>query len=150
MWIGHLTGILKVDVSSFVGGQFTFINSFDKTKCSVSDWLLFSCSGLLCLKRWVNGEIFAWNQMLDGSVWPTSIIGSDSNAMLRDAAKRSNVFVQHDVGRNVWLFSRDFWGNTRCLVTHVHFIARGGGNTKSETLSWGKRTSLVYWPPSLA
>ena len=48
--------------SSFVGRQFTFINSFDKTKCSVSDWLLFSCSGLLCLKRWVNGEIFAWNQ----------------------------------------------------------------------------------------
>ena len=36
--------------------------------------------------------------MLDENVCSRSNMGNHSNAMLREAAKRSNMLVQHDVG----------------------------------------------------
>ena len=44
-------------------------------------------------------NICSWSKMLDENVWSTSNMGSHLYAMLRKAAKRSNMLSQHDVER---------------------------------------------------
>ena len=44
--------------------------------------------------------------MLDENVWSISNVGSHSNAILREAAKRSNMLINTMLDKNVWSVSR--------------------------------------------
>ena len=62
-----------------------------------------------------------------------SNMGSHLDAMLKEAAERSNMLFQHDVGRNVSSFSRDF-------IPHIC------SKSKLYKTFFAQKSSDVYFP----